>query len=110
MNPVHPGFNLPGEPGSVIYDYPFNFNVTNATEAAVAASASASQSSANAAKAGPAGPTMTPNYLRTPVTPGVRDVNHPPYVINHVQGVCCSFPLTLSRLLIFSTGLGRPCC
>ena len=26
------------------------------------------------------------NYLRTKPTPGVRNVNHPPYVINHVQG------------------------
>ena len=86
MNPVHPPFNLPGEPGSVIYDYPEGFNLTNATQAAAAASASASQSSANAASAGPS-PTTTPNYLRTPVTPGVRDVNHPPYVINNVQGV-----------------------
>ncbi|KAL9110505.1 MAG: hypothetical protein Q9187_008041, partial [Circinaria calcarea] len=83
MNPVHPPFNLPGEPGSVIYDYPEGFNLTNATEASAVASASASQSAANAAAATP---TMTANHLRTPVTPGVRDVNHPPYVINNVQG------------------------
>ena len=86
MNPVHPPFSLPGGPGAVVYDYPEDFNVTNSTEAAAAASASAAQASANSVSAGPT-PTTAPVYLRTTPTPGVRDVNHPPYVINNVQGV-----------------------
>ncbi|KAL8732435.1 MAG: hypothetical protein Q9181_003955, partial [Wetmoreana brouardii] len=83
MNRVHPPFELPGEPGAVIYSYPEGFNLTNATEAAAAASASSSQ--AAAASTGGASST-TPKYLRTTPTPGVRDVNYPPYVINNVQG------------------------
>ena len=71
----------------MIYEYPEGFNLTNATEAAAASSASASQSAASASAAGPApSTTTTPNYLRTTPTPGLRDVNHPPYVINNVQG------------------------
>ena len=89
MNPVHPGFLLPGEPGAVIYEYPEGFNLTNATEAAAASSASAVQASSLSAASAPAATatTTTPTYLRTTPTPGVRDVNHPPYVINNVQGV-----------------------
>ena len=87
MNPVHPGFSLPGDPGALTLTYPEGFNLTNTTEAASASAAAASQSSANAALAGPspANPT-TPTYLVTTPTPGVRNVNHPPYVINNVQG------------------------
>ena len=83
MNPVHPPFPLPGEPGDVIYGYPEGFNLTNVTEAASASSAAASQSSAVAAAASSSGDAT---YLRTTPTPGVRDVNHPPYVINNVLG------------------------
>jgi alpha-glucosidase len=79
LNPAHPPFALPGEPGNVVYDYPEAFNITNATEAA-SASAGASSQSAAASTAS----TSTP-YLRTTPTPGVRNVEHPPYVINHVQ-------------------------
>ncbi|KAL9041462.1 MAG: hypothetical protein Q9214_004103 [Letrouitia sp. 1 TL-2023] len=80
LNPVHPPFGLPGEPGNVIYDYPEGFNLTNATEAAAAASASSSQKTA-------ASPTSSnTDYLRTTPTPGVRNVDYPPYVINNVQG------------------------
>ncbi|KAH8690762.1 putative alpha-glucosidase AgdA [Talaromyces proteolyticus] len=81
LNPVHPPFQLPGEPGNIIYDYPESFNVTNATEAASASAASSSQ--AASATSGPT-PTYT-GYLKTTPTPGVRNVNYPPYVINHVQ-------------------------
>jgi alpha-glucosidase len=80
MNPVHPPFALPGEPGNIIYEYPEGFNVTNGTEAASASAAASSQ-------AGPsetAEPTST-SYLRTEPS-AVRNVNHPPYAINHVQG------------------------
>lgn len=61
LNPVHPSFSLPGEPGAVIYDYPEGFNLTNATEAAIAASASASQKSAYPT----ASSTSNTDYLRT---------------------------------------------
>jgi alpha-glucosidase len=86
MNPVHPPFILPGEVGNMIYSYPEGFNMTNATEAAVAASASSSQAAAVASSAGGDKRPTSTSYLRTTVTPGVRNVNHPPYVINHVQG------------------------
>ena len=84
LNPVHPPFTLPGEPGAEIFDYPENFNLTNATEASSAASQSASQ-----ALAYPTSSSSTcsgADCLRTAPTPGVRDINHPPYVINNVQG------------------------
>ena len=85
LNPVHPSFGLPGEPGYVIYDYPEGFNLTNATEAATAESLSASQASAY--PTGPATPSgSTESYLHTTPTPGVRNINHPPYVIDNVQG------------------------
>ena len=81
-NPVAPPFLIPGEPGNLILQYPENFNVTNATEAAVASSLSANQSSATTSPT----PTTTTPYLRTTPTPGVRNVNYPPYVINNVRG------------------------
>ncbi|GAB1212341.1 hypothetical protein ATERTT37_001479 [Aspergillus terreus] len=80
LNPVHPPFALPGEPGNVVYDYPEGFEKTNATEAASASAGSSSQ-----AAAAPTSPSTTTSYLRTTPTAGVRNVNHPPYVINHVQ-------------------------
>ncbi|KAJ5090239.1 hypothetical protein N7532_008923 [Penicillium argentinense] len=83
LNPVHPGFSLPGEPGNIIYEYPEGFNITNATEAASASAASSSQ--AAAAATGDSSGSSTVAYLRTTPTPGVRDVNYPPYVINHDQ-------------------------
>jgi alpha-glucosidase len=85
MNPVHPPFALGGEPGNIIYDYPEGFNITNATAAASALSASSAQSASNAAKT-PSSTSSSTVYLRTTPTPGVRNVNHPPYVINNVQG------------------------
>lgn len=87
MNPVHPSFILPGEPGAVIYQYPEGFNITNATEYASvsAASASAAASISSAADSTPtASTTVTP--IRTKPTPGVREVLYPPYTINNVQG------------------------
>lgn len=76
-------FALPGEPGNRVYDYPEGFNLTNATEAA---SASALSSSQVAERSATALPSSTTSYLRTTPTPGLRDVNYPPYVINNVQG------------------------
>lgn len=86
LNPVHPPFKLSGEPGNVIYDYPEGFNLTNATQAASASSASESQASATAITASSSTSASSTSYLRTTPTPGQRNVNHPPYVINHVQG------------------------
>lgn len=83
LNPAHPPFALPGEEGNRIYSYPEGFNITNATEASSALSASSSQAAKTSTTAGT--PTST-RYLRTTPTPGQRNVNHPPYVINHVQG------------------------
>lgn len=83
-NPAHPPFLLPGDPLTFDYNYPEEFNVTNATEAASAAAASASQSSAlSASPILPAATTTTQG--RTVPTPGVRNLNYPPYVINNIQ-------------------------
>ena len=80
LNPVHPSFKLGGEPGNVIFDYPEGFNVTNKTAAASASSASASQASAYSTSA-----STTPYAMMSTPTAGSRNVNYPPYVINHVQ-------------------------
>ncbi len=90
LNPVHPPFKLPGEPGNVLYDYPEGFNITNATEAASASAASSSQVAASSSSGG--GPTSSASveYVRSTPTPGVRDVNYPPYVINNIQGELAS--------------------
>ncbi|KAL2870834.1 glycoside hydrolase family 31 protein [Aspergillus lucknowensis] len=81
LNPVHPPFILPGEPGNRVYEYPEGFEISNATEAASASAASSSQASATESPS----TSTTTSYLRTTPTPGVRNVNHPPYVINHVH-------------------------
>ncbi|KAF2737172.1 hypothetical protein EJ04DRAFT_431393 [Polyplosphaeria fusca] len=83
LNPVHPPFSLPGEVGNMIYDFPEGFNITNATEAASASAASSSQAAATSTSTTSA---STTSYLRTTPTPGERNVNYPPYVINNVQG------------------------
>ncbi|KAI8933878.1 hypothetical protein NX059_009575 [Plenodomus lindquistii] len=82
LNPVHPPFSLPGEVGNIVFDYPEGFNITNGTEAA---SASAGASSQAAAASQALGPSTTTSYLRTTPT-AVRNVNHPPYVLDNVQG------------------------
>ena len=60
------------------------FNLTNATEAAQASSLAAAQASSAAAATPPS--TRTTAYFTSTVTPGVRNVNQPPYVINNVNG------------------------
>ena len=83
-NPAHPPFLLPGDPLTFDYNYPEEFNVTNATEAASAVAAGASQ--ASALSASPILPAATTTIQgRTEPTPGVRHLNFPPYVINNVQ-------------------------
>ncbi|KAJ5216987.1 hypothetical protein N7468_009995 [Penicillium chermesinum] len=84
LNPVTSGFDSAGKPGNMIFDYPEGFNKTNATEAAAASSGASSQAAASSATAAPSATSTTP-YLRTTPTPGVRNINHPPYVINHDQ-------------------------
>ncbi|KAK5714382.1 hypothetical protein LTR17_017163 [Elasticomyces elasticus] len=84
LNPVHPSFGLPGEAGSVVYGYPEGYNLTNATEAATASSLALAQASSASAASPPS--TATTPYFSSAVTPGVRNINQPPYVINHIQG------------------------
>lgn len=83
-NPSHPPFLLPGDPLMDDYRYPEGFNITNATEASSASMASASQASASSANP-PLPAVTTTTQGRTEPTPGVRNLNFPPYVINHVQ-------------------------
>jgi len=83
LNPIHPPFALPGEPSDIIYGYPEAFNITNATEAAAVTSASLASVSASPT---PSAASSSTSYLRTTPTPGNRNVNHPPYAINNVQG------------------------
>ncbi|KAK5937080.1 hypothetical protein PMZ80_010620 [Knufia obscura] len=83
QNPVHPAFKLPGEPGAVVYEFPEGFNITNATEAASAGYGSSTQAAAASKTAVSSSATK---YLTAKPTPGERDINHPPYVINHVHG------------------------
>lgn len=81
MNPIHVPFALPGDPNSSVavdYTYPEKFAITNATEAASASASLASQSSAY-----PMMPTPTPTHQRTQPTPGVRQLNFPPYAIKN---------------------------
>ncbi|KAI9806522.1 MAG: hypothetical protein M1833_003709 [Piccolia ochrophora] len=82
LQPVHPPFGLPGEPGAVVYDYPEGFNVSNATEASTAASLSSSQ----AAETSSSSSSGTQDVLRTTPTAGVRDINNPPYALNNYGG------------------------
>jgi alpha-glucosidase len=84
LNPVHPPFSLPGEMGNMVFDYPESFNITNATEAASALAGSSSQAAAMSATAQAS--TTSTVYLRTTPTANARNVNHPPYAINNVQG------------------------
>ncbi len=93
LNPVHPPFDLPGEPGNLVLDYPEGFELTNATEFASASSASYTQRyPTTAVPTGSASPvtttsaTTTTSYFRTTPTAGSRNVNWPPYAINHVRG------------------------
>ncbi|KAK9416263.1 putative alpha-glucosidase [Seiridium unicorne] len=78
LNPVHPPFLLPGEPGNEITAYPEGFNITNATDITTTATSTT-------AEATTASPTST-SYLRTTPTPGARNINYPPYTINNAQG------------------------
>lgn len=84
-NPVHPPFLLPNDPYNADFKYPEGFNVSNATEAASVSAASASQASVLSTLSVLPSKTTTTRG-RTEPTPGVRNLNFPPYVINSVQG------------------------
>ncbi|KAK4451594.1 alpha-glucosidase [Podospora aff. communis PSN243] len=81
LNPVHPPFELPGEPGNLILNYPEGFEITNETEAAVASSMLHSQTAAS-----PPTASATRPIVRTTPTPGARNINWPPYTINNFNG------------------------
>lgn len=89
-NPVHPPFGLAGEENAIIYSYPEGFDVTNATEYASASSASVRQASRTASSSlvtttGSLTSSST-SYLRTTPTPGIRNLDFPPYALNNVVG------------------------
>ncbi|KAL0935019.1 alpha-glucosidase [Colletotrichum truncatum] len=77
---------LPGEPGNEDFSYPEGFEKTNATEAAAISALSLSAEAAKYTAVRDTEPSTTTSYLRTTPTPGVRNVNHPPYVIDHIHG------------------------
>lgn len=94
LNPVHPPFSLPGEEGNLVLDYPEGFNLTNGTEWSSVLSASSTQAtplptgtetSSSSSSSSSVSSTST-SYLHTTPTPGTREINHPPYAINHIQG------------------------
>lgn len=80
LNPVHPPFLLPGEPGNLVTTYPEGFNLTNGTEVTTTSTSSAADATTTSSS-------TSTSYLRTTPTPGVRNVNYPPYTINNFQGV-----------------------
>lgn len=77
LNPA-PG----GAPTSPPTGYPEGFNITNATEAASASSVSSSM----AATSSSSSTQTTSHFMPATPTPGVRDINYPPYTINNYQG------------------------
>ncbi|KAK0630069.1 glycoside hydrolase family 31 protein [Bombardia bombarda] len=84
LNPVHPPFELPGEPGNLVVQYPEGFDLTNGTEATSASSVGYSQTHTSTATS--TSTSTTTSYFRTTPTPGSRNVNWPPYAINNYQG------------------------
>lgn len=113
LNPVHPPFKLPGEPGAWQLEYPEGFNISNSSDFSSVASWSSSAyaalststgsmpvttaatsttmlSSVSASESSPvpasASSTSPSSYLRTVPTPGSRNINYPPYAINNWQG------------------------
>ncbi|KAL8829937.1 MAG: hypothetical protein Q9170_005958 [Blastenia crenularia] len=84
VNPAHPPFALPGDPGNIDYAYLEGFNITNATEAASASSASMAQVSSVSATATSTSPAAT--RARTVHTLGVHNLDFPPYPINNFFG------------------------
>ncbi|KAL2168270.1 hypothetical protein VTG60DRAFT_189 [Thermothelomyces hinnuleus] len=81
LNPVHPPFGLPGEAGNLVLQYPEGFELTNTSEGVSASSALSKQEAASPTTASP-----TSYFYRTTPTPGVRNVDWPPYAINNIHG------------------------
>ena len=77
-NPAHAPFELPGEPGNRILQYPEGFEQTNETEASSASSAWSTQYEATKQPTATQGP-----YITVTPTPGARNIDWPPYVINN---------------------------
>ncbi|KAK4194856.1 family 31 putative glycoside hydrolase [Triangularia verruculosa] len=89
LNPAHPPFHLPGEPGNLVLRYPEGFEKTNNTEATSATMAIITQGYGTTATAVPTVTTTTAtekDIYRTKPTPGVRNINWPPYTINNYHG------------------------
>ena len=82
LNPVHPPFPSRESLQHLFWTKLKALTRQNATEAASASAAMASSMSAFPTPT----PTTTPSYVRTTPTPGVRNVNLPPYVVNNMQG------------------------
>lgn len=82
-NPVHPPFQLQGERGNVDYTYPEGFNLTNATDAASAIAASSTQATSNSATMVASSTASVARYPKTTPTPGVRNLDFPPYRIDN---------------------------
>ena len=85
LNPVHPPFQLPGEPGNLVLRYPEGFEFTNASEASSASSRQSTQDHPATATSATGTSTSTA-YFRTTPTPGVRNINWPPYAIDNNHG------------------------
>lgn len=94
LNPAHVPFLLPGEVGNLQLEYPEGFNLTNSTEASSIASQSSTQAaglstsatSTESAVTSTSSASTSTSYVRTTPTPGVRNVELPPYVINNING------------------------
>ncbi|KAK0657371.1 glycoside hydrolase family 31 protein [Cercophora newfieldiana] len=81
LNPVHPPFELPGELGNLVLEYPEGFELTNETEALVAASRLREQKETHPTVVRPDRPITS-----TTPTPGARNINWPPYTIHGFYG------------------------
>lgn len=78
--PAHVPYGLPGELGTVSFQYPEGFANSNASEAAVASAALASQMAATPT---PAVTTGTPTVAYAPPTGTARNITFPPYALNN---------------------------
>ncbi|KAK3987755.1 alpha-glucosidase [Cladorrhinum sp. PSN332] len=87
LNPAHPPFELPGEPGNLVLKYPEGFELTNSSEASSASSAIYTQDHPPTQTTIGAGlPTTSPPVYRSTPIPGLRNIDYPPYVINNYHG------------------------
>ncbi|KAI1850918.1 hypothetical protein JX265_007243 [Neoarthrinium moseri] len=78
LNPAHPPFLLPGEPGNEVTTYPEGFNITNATDITTSTTSTSTAAATSTS--------TSTSYFRTTPTPGVRNINWPPYTINNFNG------------------------